>query len=165
MSDTTIIVTQTPPPTVTVQQGNYLGLADGSVTTAKIADNAVTTAKISPGAVVTVDIADGAVTTSKLSALAQQGMSRGWLTMTGTASSSAPAYNTMGFAASGALARTGLGTYTVTCPSAPACAFVTCSGGTANSNASITISASTITVKTYVAATATDMQFFLVIFY
>jgi hypothetical protein len=42
------------------------GLADGSVTTAKIADDAVTNAKIGLGAVGSTEIADSAVTTAKI---------------------------------------------------------------------------------------------------
>lgn len=42
------------------------GLADGSVTTAKIADDAVTNAKIGSGAVGSTEIANGAVTTDKI---------------------------------------------------------------------------------------------------
>lgn len=51
---------------IVVEIGVGGGVADGSITTAKLADGAVTSAKILDGTIATVDIADGAITTSKL---------------------------------------------------------------------------------------------------
>jgi len=52
---------------------------DGAVTTAKLADGAVTTAKLADGAVTTAKLADGAVTTGKISSNAKKELTSGIL--------------------------------------------------------------------------------------